>query len=197
MIPDYFLYFGFVFYAIGYYFYIRDMFRGETKPNLVSWVLWMLPAIIGAYFEFKAGAGLSALPVLVGGLGPVMIVLICIFRRVGYWQINTFDLICGGISIFALILYIATHNLAISITFAILSDLLAFVPTFRKTWTNPESETGLMYIASMTSNIVGLLIIKNWIFSIYSFGGYLVLGNLLEVIFIYRRKIFKTNVILP
>lgn len=188
MIPEYFIFFALAFYAIGYYFYLKDMFVGETRPNIVSWFLWMLAPFIGVFFQLKAGAGLSVLPVFMGGFGPLVVLLVIFFRKNLSWRITAFDLLCGAFSLIALILYIFTRNLSLSIIFAILSDALAFIPTYKKSWINPKSETAILYIASMLVNVVGILIIKTWSFPIYSFGIYLIVGNLIEILIIYRKR---------
>ncbi len=192
MPPEEIIFLGLVFYAVGYYSYLRDMFLGNTKPNLVSWFIWMLAPLIATFFALKAGAGLSVIPVFAGGVGPMIVLSVSLLRKNVSWKITQIDLICGAMSLLALSLYVTTHNLSISIVFAILSDALAFIPTFRKSWSHPESETGLLYMASAVVNITGVFVIKNWSFPIYSFGTYLIIANIVQLSIMYRKKIFKT-----
>lgn len=175
----------------GYIFYIKNIIIGQTKPNLVSWFIWMLAPFIGVFFQLKAGAGLSVLPVFITGFGSLLIMVAAILTKNALWKITTFDLYCGLLSVLALVFYIFTHNLGISILFAILSDALAFVPTYKKAWKFPESESSSAYSFSILSNIVGLLIIEKYSFTIYSFGVYLIIANALMMIILYRNKIFK------
>jgi len=125
------------------------------------------------------------------GFTSLVVIIVSVLKKNGYWKINSFDVVCGIISLFALILYVFTHNLSISILFAIISDGLAYIPTIRKSWNFPESETGLMYTTGIVSNIIGLLTIKMWTFPIYSFGIYIVLFNSMVVFSIYRKKILN------
>ena len=78
--------------VVGYYFYFKDFFFGKTRPNLVSWFIWMLAPFIGVYFQLKAGAGISVLPVFIAGFGPLLVLIFSLFRKNGYWKITTFDL---------------------------------------------------------------------------------------------------------
>jgi len=80
--------------------------------------------------------------------------------------------------------------LGISILFAILSDGLAAIPTIAKSWKFPETETAAVYLPSVFNNTLALLIIKNWIFTIYSFSIYFIVINMVIVFCIYRKKIF-------
>ena len=193
MLPENVIYLTIVSAIVGYSLYFKDIFYGETRPNLVSWFLWALPPLLGTFFQLKAGAGFSALPVFIAGFGPLLVVAVLLWNRNSYFKINILDIICGTLSIIALVFYIFTLNLGISIMFAILSDALATVPTLVKTWKFPETETPSVYLSWIFNNTLGLLIIKNWIFPIYSFGTYLVLINLAIVFCIYHKRIFRIS----
>jgi len=191
MLPEKIIYIGIFINLIGQFFYIKNIIFGQTRPNLVSWFMWMLAPFIGVFLMLRAGAGLSVLPVFMAGFGPLLVLLLSIFRKNSYWKITPFDLFCGILSMIALVIYIFTHNLGISILFVILSDGLAAIPTIIKCWKFPETETGLIYITGIISNIFGLFTIKDWVFSIYSLSLYFVFINIIIVSFIYRKKIFK------
>jgi len=189
MIPVQFIYFAVLLNLTGHLLYSRSIIKGNAKPNLASWIPWMLAPLAGTFFEIKAGAGLSVLPVFMAGFGPVIIITVALLTKNGIWKVSRFDIFCGLISLFALVVYIFTHNASISIVFAILSDLLAFIPTGIKGWKFPESEYHSTYSLPIISNTIGLLIIKNWSFPIYGFGVYLVIANIAMVCILFRNKI--------
>ena len=176
---------------IGTFYYCRDILSGHTKPNLVTWFLWALIPFLGVFFQIKAGAGLSVLPILMDGFNCVVIIIFSLWNKNNYWKIGRLDIVCGIFAFLALILYVFTHNSAISILFAILADFLAAIPTIAKSWRFPETETWIVYLIAALTNIFGLLIIKNWIFSIYSLGIYFVLMNLVIIFAIHHKKIFR------
>jgi len=191
MLPEQIIYIGIITGLITSLWYIKSIFYGTTKPNLVSWVLWMLAPFIAVFFQLKAGAGLSIVPVFMAGFGPFLVIIFSLWNKNAYWKINAFDLICGFFSVMALITYIFTYNLEISILFAIVSDGLAAIPTLVKSWKFPETENSVTYLGGIFSSTLSLLIIDNWIFSIYSFNIYLILMNIAIVFCIYNKKIFK------
>src|SRR3989338_9840889 len=170
MLPGQVVYIGLLLQFTGQISYITSIIRGHAKPNLVSWFVWMLAPLIGFFFLIQAGAGFSALPIFMAGFGPFLIILFSILIKNGYWKINSFDITCGILALFSLLFYVVTHSLSISILFAILSDSLAAVPTIIKSWKFPETENGLLFFLAMLSNILGLLTIKVWSFSISIFG---------------------------
>lgn len=191
MLPEKIIYFAISLNLLGQILYIRSIIKGHAKPNLVSWIIWMLAPFIAVFFQLKAGAGLSVLPVFMAGFGPLIIITAALLTKNALWKINSFDLICGAVSLVALLLYVVTRNLGISILFAVLSDALAFIPTFIKSWKFPESESVAGYSFCVVSNIIGLLIIKEWSFTIYSFGLYLIIANTAQVFILYRKKILS------
>jgi len=191
MLPENIIFVGILLNIIGYYFYFKTMFFGQTRPNLVSWFIWMLAPLLGFFFQLKAGAGLSVIPVFMAGFGPFLVLLVSIFRKNGYWKITFLDTICGLLSIIALVFYVLTKNLTVSVVFVILSDGLAALPTIIKSWHFPETESASVYLSGTISQIIGLLIIKEWIFTIYSLGIYFIVANIVIIFSIYRKKIFK------
>ncbi len=190
MLPEQFGYIAIVTTLIGTALYIKDIFHGTTRPNIVTWFMWMLAPFVGAYLDVKSGAGLSALPVFMAGFGPLLVLVACTIKRNSYWEVTIFDIYCGVFSLLAIFLWILTRNTTISIIFAILADGLAAVPTLIKSWKFPETETGLAYIPGIVNNIIGLLIITTWTFSIYSLNVYFILVNLMIVFSIYRKKFY-------
>ncbi len=195
MFPEQIIFIGILINLFCSFWYIKNTLKGDTKPNPVSWFIWSLAPFVGVFLQLRAGAGWSVMGVFMAGFAPLLIVIFSLFRRNRFWKIRPFDIVCGFFSILALIIYVATSNVAVSIVFAILSDFLAYIPTFVKTWKNPETETSSVYLAGIINNILSLLIIKNWFFTIYSFQIYLILGNLVEVFFIYRKRIFRPKTI--
>jgi hypothetical protein len=191
MLPEKIIYITILTSLAGYFFYFKDIFYGKTRPNLVSWFLWMLAPFIGVFFQIKAGAGLSVIPVFMAGFGPLVVIIVSLFRKNSIWKITGLDLFCGFLALLALVFYVFTRNLGISILFAILSDGLAFIPTYLKAWKFPETETAAIYFASIFNNTLALLIIKNWLFAIYSFNAYLIIANIILITILYRKKIFN------
>jgi hypothetical protein len=62
-----------------------------------------------------------------------------------YWKIEKLDYICGIFSLLALLLWVITNEPLVAIIFAIISDILASIPTIIKAWKFPKSETTITY----------------------------------------------------
>ncbi len=192
MLPSYLGYISILTSSIGISFYIRDILKGNAKPNLVSWFFWMLAPLIGAFLQIKSGAGLSVLPVFMAGFVCIPVLILGLIKKQAHWKITIFDIFCGIFSLLSIIFWLLTKNTGLAIVFILLAELSAGLPTLIKAYRFPETEHIAGYMPAIFNNTIGLLIITNWIFSIYSFGVLLILENILIILFIKRKKLFKT-----
>ncbi len=191
MLPEYFVYLSILISIYFSYFYVRDVIAGTTRPNLVTWFFWSLAPLVGVFLQLKEGAGHSVLPVFLAGFMPLVIFIVALLQKTRHWKITKFDIFCGIFSFIALVLWIVTKRADVALIFAILSDGFAAIPTLIKSWKFPDTETALGYVPGILNNALGLLVITTWTFSIYSFGIYFILLNLILIVFITRKKIFK------
>lgn len=191
MFPEQIVYLSFIVTALGLYSIIRSILSGKTRLNLVTWFFWSLAPIIGVFLQIKAGAGLSVIPVFLMGFGPLVIFIVSLTQKNHYWKLSLFDVLCGIFSFCALVFWIITKNTELSILFALLADLLAAIPTVVKTWKFPETEHAAGYTPGIINNILGLLVITDWRFSIYCFSVYVIILNSILVLLISRKKFFK------
>ncbi len=193
MLPEKIIYISFLISFFGYFFYFKDIFRGNTRPNMVSWIVWMSAPFIGVYLQLKAGAGLSVVPVFLAGFGPFLVVAISAIRKNTFWHVTKLDIWCGIFALLSLIFYVLTRNPGLAIIFAITGDGLAAVPTIVKSWKFPETENSGAYFPGVINGILGLLVIREWKFAVYSFNIYLIVTCLIIIFFIYRKKIFTSQ----
>ena len=60
----------------GAFAYIRDIFRGKSKPNLVTWGLWAATPLIATGAALSADADIWAtIRIFAAGLGPLLVFL--------------------------------------------------------------------------------------------------------------------------
>lgn len=178
--------------VVGSYAYIRDTIAGRTQPNRVSWFLWALAPLIGT------GAALSAhadpwvtTRIFLAGFLPLLVFLASFINRKSYWKITLFDVVCGAFSLLALVAWLMLGSFKLAILLAIIADGFAALPTIRKAWKFPKTETGLVYMAGLVSTILILPSIPVWNIENFSFQIYLLIVNLFLLTAIYRKRIFR------
>jgi hypothetical protein len=167
--------------------YIRSMFKGDTKPNRVTWLMWSVAPFVAAAASLSMGGGWAVIPVFMAGLGPFMIFVASFFSRKAYWKLAKFDYACGLISALAIVLWYLTSNAEFAIIFSILSDALAAVPTLVKAWHDPKTESVWPYLIGIFSPITSFLVAGAWSFSELAFPSYLIIMNILLLVFVIRK----------
>jgi hypothetical protein len=172
--------------------YIRSMFKGQTKPNRVTWLMWTIAPFTAAFAAFSSGATWAAVPVLMSGLSPCLILLASFINKRAYWKLSRFDYACGALSALALVLWYVTANPNVAIVFAIFSDGLAALPTMRKAWRDPQTEFGWLYVVGVFSPLTSFLVAPDWSFAEIAFPAYLVAVNVLLVFSVSKRKRIHT-----
>jgi hypothetical protein len=166
--------------------YIKETIKGNTKPNRVTWLLSSIVAFIGAFAS--KGAGWSAVPIFVSGFATLLVFIVSFVNKKSYWKLEKFDYLCGFFSLLALLLWQITKEPIVAIIFAIISDVFATIPTLKKSWKYPETETASAYIGGLFSALTGFAAIKLWNFLSITFLLYLVIINALLAFLILRKK---------
>ena len=173
--------------------YIRSMFRGNTKPNRVSWLMWSIAPLIAFAASVSSGVGWATLPVFMSGFSPLLILIASFLTKKACWNLSRFDYACGVLSGLALFLWWLTKEPNVAIALAIASDGLAAVPTLTKSWRRPETESVWPFIIGALGAASSYAAILAWTFSAYAFPTYLIVVNLLVLVALYRKLIFKAR----
>jgi hypothetical protein len=179
MISDKFVIVGALFSLVGSSTYALSTLRGRTRPNRVSWFVWSLAAFVAFSAQLSQHVGLRALMTFMVGFGPLMIFLASFVNKKSYWKITRFDLLCGALSLFALVLWRITGVGNVAIALSIGADVLATLPTLKKSYENPSTEHALPFLTGFISAAITLLTIKDWTFASGAFAGYILLCSAL------------------
>lgn len=178
--------------SIGGIAYLRDMFSGTSKPNLVSWGLWSVAPLIATGAALSAGADIwGTARVFISGFVPLCIFTFGLFVRQSYWKLTWFDVLCGVLSVVALGAWLIANEPVLAILLAIVADLLACVPTLTKAWKNPETETAFTFSMGLLSSLITIPAIPIWTIENIAFQAYLILINLVLFTIVARGKLLK------
>lgn len=176
--------------AFGASAYIRDMIRGTTKPNKISFALWAFAPLVGTAAAVAANADLWATArIFMSGFVPLVTLIVSFFLPQSYWKLTKFDFLCGLFSVVAIIIWIAADSPRMAILFAAIADGFALIPVLRKTWKYPETETGLTYLLGLAGALIIIPAIPVWNIENAAFQVYLMTANLLLVLSVYRKKL--------
>lgn len=178
----------------GAFAYIRDMVRGKTKPNLVTWGLWGFVPMIATGAALSVGADKwSTARIFIAGFGPLLIFVTAFLVRQGYWKLSEFDYVCGFLSLISLGAWIIADSPSLAILLAAITDLLATLPTIRKAWKFPETETVYTYFVGIFTAAIIIPAIPVWNIENAAFQIYLLISNVALFIIVMRGYFKKKN----
>lgn len=132
-------------YQISSYLYIRDIFRGNTKPHIYTWLIWSIVTTIAFCGQWVSGGGPGSWAT---GVAAVLTIgTFFLAFKYGTKDVTAFDKICLVLAILSILPWLLTESVLWSVLLATFIDLIAFFPTMRKTWHAPTSESlGSMYV---------------------------------------------------
>jgi hypothetical protein len=168
---------------IGNVPYLRDIIRKRVKPHPYTWLVWSIVSCIVFFGQLAKGAGIGALPTAAAEIFTVIIFFFSL--RYGFKNIRKIDTLFLIIALLGLIPWLLTKNPTISVVIAVGIDLVAFVPSIRKTWSHPETETPVLY---------GMNVLRH-ILMLFSLQAYNVATMLHSIVMIVSNT-FMTGIIL-
>ncbi len=175
MIPAQFVLLGLALNLFGISTYIRDVLKGKTKPNKVTWFLWALAPLIAFVVQREAGIGWVNVLTFSVGFAPLLVFIFSFVNKQSYWKVSVFDIICGVLSIVALVFWLVTSNAIISVLLLITADLAAGIPTLVKAYRYPETESYRAFLCGIGNSLIALLTLNTYSFLHLGFPVYILI----------------------
>ena len=173
-------------FAAGYVPYIISILRGKTTPHPFSWLLWTVLGFVSFFLYVHVGAK-ETLPLALGNCILPFVVVVLSLRS---WRVkfSRFDYACLALSFFSIVLYAFLRDAILALTFNLAADLLAFLPTIRKAYKQPESEDMSTWILFTVGYALSLFAIVTWTYGVAVFPLYFTtLGTLMCLILLRAR----------
>lgn len=174
--------------AVGCFLpYIRDILRGTTQPHMYSWLVWSLLQTVGVIAAFQAGAGYGAWALSAGTFFCITIFILSF--KYGTKNISRYDALClvGALGAFALYFGLADALLAVIVVALI--DFIGFIPTMRKAYEEPQSETPSLFGLSAASNLLSILAIQQYsIVAVLYVASLFVTNSICFAIIVLRKR---------
>jgi hypothetical protein len=189
MIMDYHSILGFLAVIIGivsYIPYLRDCFKGKTKPNLFTWIVWGIITGVVFFAQIVSGAGAGAW--ILGVTLIIDIIIVFFALKNSKNQLNLIDSICFILALIAIIIWAVTSVALYAILLLIIADALGFFITFKKTYVRPFEETLSTYAFSAVKHFLSFLALESVTPTTVLYPLYLVIVNVIFVIFIQHMR---------
>lgn len=171
----------------GYYPYLKDLFSLQTQPHLYTWLIWAITASIATAGVIVGGGNLGAIPMVIG---TALVIFVCLLSfKYGSKNITKSDTLTLIAALIAVLVWVQLDNPLLAVVLATVIDGFGYIPTYRKSYQEPWSETTFFWIAMSANSFLAIAALENYslLTSLYLF----VLGVAnfgLFVLLKYRRK---------
>jgi uncharacterized protein with PQ loop repeat len=178
---------------LGYVPYIQDILRGKTKPHMFSWLVWSVSTGVIAALQVYGGAGAGAWSTC--ALALLLTLVLCLSFKYGTKDVSIIDIACLLGACCALILWFFTNAPTLAMIVLCAVDMLGFIPTVRKSWNDPHSETLSLYAITTVRHTLCLFALQKYSIVTAAFPVVWIFANgLFSVLLLYRRKVCKTSI---
>ncbi len=173
--------------VLSYAPYIRDIIKRKTKPHAYTWFVWGITSLLVFFFQYRAGGGAGTWLTLAGGLSVISIFLLSL--RYGTRDITKKDALFLVLALVAFGLWIITNQPLISVLLLIAIDMFGFLPTIRKSWSKPYTETLFTYALYALCLAISIYALHIYTLVTYLYPVVWLFGNgLFSVVLVVRRK---------
>lgn len=178
---------------IGYIPYFRTIFNGKTKPHAFTWFVWGLLTAIAFGGQIAGNGGAGAW--VTGFTAFISFTIFILALAKGKKDFPLADWLCLAGCMLALALWAFTDNPLLAIILITIIDLIAFIPTFRKSFSSPDSEPVFTYALSGFKFVIGIIALEQFSTVTVLYPASLVVTNGLFVVmlFVQRRRLIAAN----
>jgi energy-coupling factor transporter transmembrane protein EcfT len=140
--------------ALAYFPYIRDILQGKTKPHFYTWLIWVLTTGTAAAVLIEGGGAQGGWGLIIVAL--LMSVVALLSLKYGTRNVTRGDTVTLALALLAILVWWKLDNPLLSVYLVSLIDAIGYMPTFRKSWEEPESETVVYWFLSGIGALLAL-----------------------------------------
>ena len=172
---------------VGYIPYLRDTIKGKTTPHIYTWFIWGTVTAIAYALQVAGGAGVGSWVTLAVAI--IAFVIFAFGLRNGKKDITRSDTVFFALSLLAIFLWLVAKQPILSVILVSTIDMLGFIPTIRKSWHKPYSETLFTYELNAFRHGLSLFALQQYSIVTWLYPASWALANALySLMLIYRRK---------
>jgi hypothetical protein len=162
--------------------YARDILRGTTRPNIVSWITWTLLTGIATAAEIAAGEYVAA--IFTGSAVLETATIVFLGLRHGYVKYTRFDVVCQISAVAGIVLWQFFNSPTIGVAASVTIDFIGALPTIKHSWAEPGEETWITYAMASFGGLLAIAALEsyNWInmpYAVYIVGVNIVLSSII------------------
>jgi len=178
--------------VIGNVSYLKDIFKGNVKPHPYTWFIWSIVSMTTFFGGLEKGAGVGVIPT---GIAESFTIIIFLFSLKYLFKgqaghIRKIDNYFLAIALLGLIPWALTSDPTISVIVVVIIDVIAFLPTLRKTWEHPKTERPLLYEMNVARHVLTMFSLGSYNIATTFHSVAMIFTNTIMSLFIKRKRFF-------
>ena len=169
--------------------YLLDTFKLKTKPHIYTWIIWALTQGTATFAIFYGGGRLGGVELAIGVV--LQIVVIIFALKYGTKDVTKSDAFVLAVALLAILVWWQLKQPILSVILVSAIDVFGYIPTFRKSYKDPWSETLVTWILFAMSDIFAMLALSKYNFLTVTYLASITVVNLLFSIFCVSRRSFS------
>lgn len=166
--------------------YNISILKKETKPNMASWIIWNITNIILFASYFSVGARSTIFVPLVYLLNGF--ITLALSFKYGIFSWSKLEYASLGVAALALLGWFATKNPLVALLLVILMDVSAYIPTIKKIFIYPKSESQLAWFGCFLGSLINFAAIDSLSFGIVIYPVIVLIMNSYTFVLIYFKR---------
>lgn len=167
--------------------YIQSIRQDRTRPHVFSWILWGITTLVAFLAQLADNGGVGAWPTGVSGAVASYIALLA-YQKKADISITRSDWFFFVTAMSSLPLWYITTDPLWAVVILTSVDILAFVPTFRKSWLQPYDEQLTLYVIVIIRNLFSLFALEHLSLTTILFPSAMTVACVLFIIMVLHRR---------
>ncbi len=173
--------------VVAFYFYTRDIVRGRTRPHTYTWLIWAMTQGISVAGMWYGGGGWGVLNLFCGWLFVCGVLVLSL--AYGTRDITMSDTVMLVAALVAIYVWCGLKNPLLAVCVATGIDLVGYVPTFRKSYEDPWSESAGTWMAFAVSGGIAIAALNAYTFLTLTYSVSIACANLaLAIMCVVRQR---------
>ncbi|MFH0773671.1 MAG: hypothetical protein V1922_05165 [bacterium] len=166
--------------------YAKAILKGEARPHRTTRLILLIITSLATISLFVQHDTVAIWLAGVLTVQSILIFFLSIKYGMGGWSRT--DVLCFVIALFGIMLWQTTKDPSLALYASILADFTGMIPALIKTFHFPETEVWTFYALDVCAAIFSLFAVRSFTIQQFSYPLYIILVNLLMVLFVLRRK---------
>jgi hypothetical protein len=160
---------------VAYPIYIAEILRGNTKPSAVTWWILALSNVMLAGSYFASGARDTMWIPVSYSCGFLAVAVLSLKYGEGGW--TTLDKLCLCGAMGSVLPWYFFNSPQITLLCIVMVECFGLVPTIRKTYRRPLSESRAAWIIATVGGLLNVCAIETWTLAVAAYPFYVLVTN--------------------